>query len=139
MVSNKIKSYAKINLALNVTGKNSFLHEIESIVSFILLHDDILIKNIKSNEHHISFTGKFSKRIGKNNTVFRLLKILEEKKLLKNKKFKIRVNKQIPIEAGLGGGSMNAASILRFFIKKKKLFKLLKKKFLIFVNQLDQM
>ena len=31
----KIKSYAKINSALNVVGKKNSLHKIESIVSFI--------------------------------------------------------------------------------------------------------
>ena len=43
-----IKSYAKVNLALNVVGKKkNLLHKIESIVSFINLHDEILIKKIK--------------------------------------------------------------------------------------------
>ena len=40
----KIKSHAKVNLALNITGKKSSLHKIESIISFIDLYDDILIK-----------------------------------------------------------------------------------------------
>ena len=44
----KIKSHAKINLALNVIGKKSSLHTIESIITFIDLHDDIFIKNLKS-------------------------------------------------------------------------------------------
>ena len=35
----KIKSYAKINLALNVIGKKNKLHKIESLISFINLHD----------------------------------------------------------------------------------------------------
>ena len=35
----KIKSYAKINLALNVIGKNAKLHKVESLISFINLHD----------------------------------------------------------------------------------------------------
>ena len=40
-------------------------------------------------------------------------------KLLNNKKFQIKVNKQIPNKAGLGGGSMNAARVFQFFIKNK--------------------
>ena len=75
----KIKSYAKLNLALNVTGKNSSLHKIETIIVFVSLHDEILIEKINSNKHKISFTGKFSKNIGKNNTVSKLLNILDEK------------------------------------------------------------
>ena len=119
MRNNYLKSYAKINLALNVTGKRNSVHKIESIVSFIDLHDLISIKKIKSENHQISFYGKFSKNIKRENTVQKLLDLLDRSNLLKNKKFKISIKKNIPQEAGLGGGSMNAAAILNFFIKKK--------------------
>ena len=119
MVQIKIKSYAKINLALNIIGKKSSLHRIETLVSFISLHDEIFIKKIKSNNHKVSFVGKFSKNITKDNTISRLLDVLQKKRILKNKKFKIKINKKIPSQAGLGGGSMNAASILKYFLKKK--------------------
>ena len=119
MKYSKIKSYAKLNLALNIVGKANSLHRIESIVSFINLYDLIKIKQIKSKKHLIKFKGKFSKNINENNTISKLLKILEKKKILKDKKFKIEVDKYIPNKAGLGGGSMNAASILKFLIKKK--------------------
>ena len=118
-MNHKIKSHAKINLALNIIGKNSTLHKIESIISFIDLYDVIKINLSNSNKHKISFHGKFSRNIGSSNTISKLLNILQKKKLIKNKKFNINVNKQIPCMAGLGGGSMNAASILRFFAKKK--------------------
>ena len=75
----KIKSYAKINLVLNIVGKTSTLHKIESIIAFVDLHDIIMIKNIKSNKHNISFTGKFSKNITKKNTISTLLEVLEKK------------------------------------------------------------
>jgi 4-diphosphocytidyl-2-C-methyl-D-erythritol kinase len=119
MKASKVKSYAKINLALNITGKLITLHKIETIVSFIDLHDLITISRVKRANHQISFIGKFSKNIKKNNTVERLFNILDEQKLLNNKKFQVKVMKNIPQEAGLGGGSMNAAYILNFLIKKK--------------------
>ena len=119
MTQFRIKSHAKINLALNIIGKSSSLHKIETIVSFISLHDEIFIKKINSKKHNIIFTGKFSHNISKDNTISKLLKILENKNFLKNKKFKILVNKNIPNRAGLGGGSMNAANILKYFVKKK--------------------
>ena len=119
MVLNRIKSYAKLNLALNIIGKTSHLHKIETVVMFASLHDEIQIKKIKAKKHTILFTGKFSNNINKKNTVSKLLEILEKKNLLKDKKFKIKVNKRIPNQAGLGGGSMNAASILNYFVKKK--------------------
>ena len=65
----KVKSFAKINLALHVTGKLTKLHKIETIIKFIQLHDLITIKIGKDNNHKISFNGHFSKNIKKNNTV----------------------------------------------------------------------
>jgi 4-diphosphocytidyl-2-C-methyl-D-erythritol kinase len=116
----KIKSHAKINLALNIVGKTKKLHKIESIVSFLDLHDEIRIKKINQKNNKIKFFGKFSKGIKSKNTVSELLKNIEKKKLFKEK-FQITIKKNIPSEAGLGGGSMNAASVLNFFIKKKLL------------------
>ena len=119
MNSFKIKSYAKINLALNVTGKKSKLHNIESLISFIDLHDSITLRENNTKKHKINFFGKFSKNISKINTISKLLKILDNKKLLNNKKFEIKVIKNIPQKSGMGGGSMNAASLLNLFIEKK--------------------
>ena len=65
MSIDKIKSFAKINLALNITGKQITLHKIESIVSFTSLHDIISIKRIYDKKHKISFSGNFSKNIKK--------------------------------------------------------------------------
>jgi len=121
----KIKSHAKINLALNVTGKTSKLHKIESIVSFIDLHDLIYLKQTNNKDHEIFFEGKFSKNINKINTITNLLRLLDKNNFLNNKKFKIKIIKNIPQESGMGGGSMNAASLINFFIKKK-IFKLSK-------------
>ena len=119
MSYSKIKSYAKINLALNIVGRVSSLHKIESIISFLYLHDEILIKSIKNKNHKIKFIGKFSNNISLINTVSRLLEIIDKKKLLKHAKFEIIIKKNIPLQAGFGGGSMNAAAILKFLIKKK--------------------
>ena len=48
-----------------------------------------------------------------------MLKLLDKKNLLNNQKFEIKIVKNIPQEAGMGGGSMNAASLINFFINKK--------------------
>ena len=46
MKTDELKSFAKINLALHVTGKLTNLHKIESAIKFIDLHDTISIKEI---------------------------------------------------------------------------------------------
>ena len=120
MKFNVIKSYAKINLSLGVTGRlNSKYHKIESLVSFLKLHDEVKIKKINKKKHKIQFFGKFSKGINKENTIYKLLKILDEKNLLNNEKYFIKIKKNIPHKSGLGGGSMNASALIRFFIYKK--------------------
>ena len=79
---NFIKSYAKINLSLNVVGKTKFnLHKIESLVTFLYLYDEIHIKKINAKKHKIIFYGNFSKKISKNNTISNLLKILDQQML----------------------------------------------------------
>ena len=116
----KIKSYAKINLSLGVTGKlKSVYHSIESLISFLTLYDEIKIRKIKGKDHKIHFIGKFSKGINNNNTVSNLLKILDKNNLLNSQKYFIKIKKNIPQESGLGGGSMNASALIRFFRSKK--------------------
>ncbi len=115
----KLKSWAKINLSLNLIKRlSNNYHSIESLITFVQIFDEIKIKTLNKKEHKISFSGKFSKGIGKRNTVYKLLKLLEKKKII-NKKFEINIKKNIPHKSGMGGGSMNAATILSYFMKKR--------------------
>ena len=126
----KIKSHAKVNLSLNVLGKRkSKLHDLETLVAFVDLHDQILIKRTNNKNHIVKFSGRFSNKIPKVNTVNNLLNILDKKKKLKNYKYSILIKKNIPQKAGLGGGSMNAASLLNYFEKKNKINLTLKEKY----------
>ena len=112
----KISSHAKINISLNLIKKlSSGYHQIETITTFLKLEDHIFIKPINKNNHKIIFIGKFSDEISKKNTITKLLDILDKEKKLNNKKFYIKIKKNIPCKAGLGGGSINAGSILKYF------------------------
>ena len=130
----KIKSHAKINLALNIVGKSKKLHKIESIVAFLDLHDEIKIRKINNKNHKIKFYGKFSVGINSKNTISKLFESIEKKRLIKNK-YQVIIKKNIPCKAGLGGGSMNAASVLNFFIKKE-LIKINKKEIVKLSNSI---
>ena len=122
MSISKINSYAKINLSLGVLGKlKNKLHRIESLVSFIDLHDEISIQKINKKKHKVFFYGRFSKNIPNKNTISKLLELLDRQNFLKNKKYLIKIKKNIPLKSGMGGGSMNASSVLRYFINKNKL------------------
>jgi len=126
----KIKSHAKVNLSLNVLGKRkSKLHNLETLVAFVDLHDQIFIKRINNKNHVVRFSGQFSNKVPKVNTVSNLLNILDKKKKLKNHKYSILIKKNIPQKAGLGGGSMNAASLINYFEKKNKINLTLKERY----------
>ncbi len=118
----KIKSHVKINVSLKVLKKlKSGLHKIESLIFFLNLHDVVLIKKTKGKNHNIKFIGRFSKNISKNNTITKLLEVLDNKSKLNNQKYLIKIIKNIPQKSGMGGGSMNAASVLKYLIKNQNL------------------
>ena len=128
-----IKAYAKINLSLSIFGKNkNNFHKIQSVISFLDLHDIIRINHTNKKNHTVKFFGPFSNNL-KKNTISKLLNILDKKKLLK-KKYNIQITKNIPQRSGLGGGSMDAASLLSYFFKKKLL--ITKKEVLNISNQI---
>ena len=129
-----IKSYSKINLFLKVLKKNnSGLHNIQSTTMIVDLHDKISIKKINKKKDELIFNGPFKKDINKNiNTVISTLSLLRSHKLINNnKRYKIVINKKIPVFAGLGGGTGNAVAIIKYFLKDRinsKLLKLFEKK-----------
>lgn len=106
----EIKSYAKINLILNVLSKREDgYHNIESIMQSISLADKVTISErmngIKIDcDHHQVPTDL-------NSLAYRTAgKILDKCKLKKG--IDIKINKNIPLGSGLAGGSTNSATIL---------------------------
>ena len=116
-----LKSYAKINLTLLVNKRlKSGLHNIQSIYCLIDLHDKIFLKKIRNkNFDQVSFAGPFSKDINKsNNSVKKVLSVMRKNKII-NDYYAVKVIKKIPVFAGLGGGTSNAATLLKHLTKKK--------------------
>tara|TARA_B100000575_G_scaffold290715_1_gene294951 strand:- start:778 stop:1614 length:837 start_codon:yes stop_codon:yes gene_type:complete len=115
-----IKSYAKINLALKVNSKsNNGLHEIQSFYCLIDLFDIIQIIKIKGKKDKIRFKGPFAKLIKKkNNTIYRLLEKLRNLQII-SCYYSVTVTKNIPVFGGLGGGTSNAAFLLKSLLKNK--------------------
>lgn len=123
----KLKSYCKINTFLDV-GKiinSQKLHNIKSLIFILNLHDEILIEKKNMIKDKISFHGKFKSKIKKkNNSVQQALSLLRQKQYIKdNENFNIKVIKKIPVFSGLGGGSSNAAAIVKYFVNQKKISK----------------
>ena len=117
---NTIKSYAKINLFLNVVDKlDTGFHELNSVLSRIDLYDEIRIKDESS--FSISYNGPFGDQVGSNDHVSKLFNYLIDKNYLKQKSFAIHVVKNIPVGSGLGGGSSNVAEIIKYLIRSNLL------------------
>jgi len=115
----KIKSFSKINLTLTVLKKlSSGLHDIQSNVCLIDLHDKIAVKETKNSKDIVIFTGKHSKYIQSKNSITDTLNLLRKHKIIK-KKFEVKVHKNIPVFSGLGGGTSNSAFLIKYFLKKK--------------------
>ena len=113
-----IKSFSKINLSLRVLSKlKNGMHNIESNSTLVNTYDEINIK--KSNKDKIIFKGKFKNKINlKKNSVTETLYLLKKFKIIKNF-YKIVIKKNIPTYAGLGGGTGNSVSIVKYFLKNK--------------------
>ncbi|MBI2101777.1 4-(cytidine 5'-diphospho)-2-C-methyl-D-erythritol kinase [Candidatus Woesearchaeota archaeon] len=105
-----IPSYAKINLYLKIGRKiSSGYHQIQSVMQKIELADNITIEPLTEDKIIVECTNKELEN--ENNLAYKAA-------LLLKKKFKVRqgarifIEKNVPIEAGLGGGSSDAATTL---------------------------
>jgi 4-diphosphocytidyl-2-C-methyl-D-erythritol kinase len=104
----KYKAPAKINLFLKITGKrDTGFHELQSVFQLIDLYDYIYIRVRKDSE--INFINESCEINKQDDLGFRAAKLI-----LKNINVgvDIYIKKNIPIGAGLGGGSSDAATIL---------------------------
>jgi len=138
-----LKSYAKINLAIDVLGKlPSGYHEVSMIMQQIELHDKICVKwiprleeeetgqindvqkeieqeNDAQEDVEIKIEINSNKRYlprDRRNLAYRAAELMIEKYDIYRKfgegKVRIDIKKQIPVGAGLGGGSANCATVM---------------------------
>lgn len=104
------KAYAKINLFLNVTGKRTDgYHNIESIMASINLYDTLEFQ--VGNEIVITSDKEITKDIH-DNLVYKIAMHLKKSHNV-TKGVHIHIKKNIPMGAGLAGGSADAAATLR--------------------------
>ncbi len=113
MKSLHIRSYAKINLCLNITGKRKDgYHELDMIMVPISLHDSLVVDLLKKSPDNFVTVDDFS--IGTFNYNLATFSIDKLRSIYHfDEKFRILIHKVIPIQAGLGGGSSNAACSLK--------------------------
>lgn len=110
------KSYAKINLAINVLKKqdNGF-HEVDMVMTRISLFDKIYIAPKKDEDITITCTNQFVP-INEKNLIYKVAQKVKDTFNIKSG-LQIHIIKHIPMQAGLGGGSSNAATTLEMLNK----------------------
>lgn len=107
----QLKAPAKLNLTLDVLSKREDgYHDIESVMHTIDLCDIIRIAKV-DNGIHITCTDA-SIPVDSRNTTYRAAQILMSEHGIKSG-VRIEIDKKIPFGAGLGGGSSDAAAVLR--------------------------
>ena len=110
------RAKAKINLTLHVDSKINDIshsqygyHPLNSLVVFSDIADEVLI--VPSKENKISITGPFGHMLNANesNSTIQALKGIDRSPQ------HIKLVKNLPVSAGIGGGSANAAAVMRIF------------------------
>ena len=107
-----IKAYAKINIALNVLGKDdNGYHQLDMVNLPLELHDSIEISVLPDSSDSFITCDDIEIEETKYNLITIAINKAREKYKFKQQ-FTIHVYKDIPISAGLAGGSANAAAVL---------------------------
>jgi len=102
---------AKINLFLKILNRrDDGFHDIETVFEKISLSDRIVFKNIPQNKVIVNSNGK--SLCGKNNSVYKAACLIKDKFKIKSG-VSVYLDKNIPMAAGLGGGSSDAASTFK--------------------------
>lgn len=113
MTSLKLQAPAKINLHLSILGKREDgYHNLFMLMEKVSLYDEIHLEKISSGVE-LSEVGNRKWEIGKEqNLCFRAAKLIQK---VSGSGYGVRIGlkKNIPVGAGLGGGSSNAATVLK--------------------------
>jgi len=106
-------AFAKINLTLDVLGKRpDGYHDLKSVMQTISIRDDIEI-DLNTGAPWKLQCNKEGIPTDETNLAWRAAKVYFERIHTDPNGIEIRITKRIPVQAGLGGGSADAAAVLR--------------------------
>ena len=116
-----VKSYAKLNITLKITGKNQNYHDLDSIVTSVNKFDVITAKKRKDDKILVSFIGKygFTPTFQENTNAYKSAKLFIDTFGVSG--VEITVNRNIKTGGGMGGSSADISGVL---VAMKKLYKL---------------
>ena len=116
-----VKAYAKINIALNVNNKrDDGYHDVDMIMLPLELHDRIDFDFLPEDVGTVITSDDLTLANDESNLAIKAYRVIKEKFNIK-RKFRIHIHKRIPISAGLGGGSADAAAVIRTMLQMLKI------------------
>ena len=108
----RLKAPAKINLYLKITGRRpDGYHELNTLMQKLALHDTLSFTLTDESGIHLRCPGT-DLPVDEGNIVYRAARLFLEQQGRAQQGVEIVVKKNIPIAAGLGGGSSDAAAVL---------------------------
>ena len=111
-----IKANAKINLSLDIVGtREDGYHELRTVMQSVGLHDVIEMSKNKSGDIKLSCDRREIPTDNRN-TAYKAAKLMLEYAGIKDMGVNIFIRKNVPSQAGMGGGSGDAAAVLRGMI-----------------------
>lgn len=106
----ELQANAKINLALDVLGeRDDGYHEIDTIMQEISLHDTLTMEEGRGG--FVLFCDHPMLKLDENNLIYKAWDLMRP--LSEDDSVIIELEKRIPLSAGLGGGSSDAAATMR--------------------------
>lgn len=106
-------AFAKLNLTLDVLGKREDgYHDLQSVMQTISVRDDVEI-DIGTGKPWALLCDKENIPTDEQNLAWKAAKVFFDAVKKDPNGIEIRITKRIPVEAGLGGGSADAAAVLR--------------------------
>lgn len=112
MKETKVDSPAKVNLTLDIIEKRvDGYHELEMVMQELELKDKIVLKELEENKIEIKCNEK-SVPLNEKNLCWKAVEFIKEIKGIE-KGIEISIEKNIPVAGGLGGGSSNAAAVIK--------------------------
>lgn len=109
----KIRAYAKINLSLDVIGKrHDGYHDLCMIMQSVELHDVVTVKINQDNENITIQCDKVNVPADDTNTAYKAARLMRDTFGIKHG-ISVYIQKNIPVAAGMAGGSSDAAAVIK--------------------------
>ena len=115
----ELKALGKINLGLDVLGRrDNGYHDVRMVMQTIYLYDNVTLTRIEEPRIHVE-TNLSYLPVDENNIAYKAAKLLIDEFGIQEG-VHIKLEKRIPVAAGMAGGSSNAAAVLMYEVVRQR-------------------